>query len=349
MPIHHHITEFGGLPVVDFPSWEVLRGSEYPVRDDWAPPSPAPALPAAGSVAWRLRTASSPQVWRGDEAGRVRLPHLETVAGYLDRFFAEVAVEEVTALILADLPGHDYDTHMDETVDVLLERTGRLAGLRSLFVGEILPAERSVSWIRKYDIADLVAALPRLRHLTVRGGADGFGIGFGRHEHLEELVVQSGGLDPDLLRRIVGLDLPALRNLELWLGDEDYGGGAAPDDLAPLLSGKAFPRLERLGVRNVRGLDDWVHALADAPVLSGVRELDLSLGTLTDDGAQGIVDRAAAFAHLERLDLHHHFLSEEMCALVADALPGVAVDLSDPREPEDEDEDELFYYCAVSE
>ncbi|CAL9525475.1 hypothetical protein SUDANB121_03942 [Nocardiopsis dassonvillei] len=356
MPIRDHITEFGGLPVVDFPSWEVMRASEYPVRDDWAPPSAAPALPAAGSAAWRLRTDFSPLVWRtgeDGETGRVRLPALETVTGYLERFFAEVAVEEVGALILGNLPGRDHDTLMDGVLRFLREHAGRLAGLHSLFVGEIVQEERDISWIEEYDVAGLVGALPRLRHLTVRGGTDGCGIGFGRHEHLEELVVQSGGLDPDFLEQVVGLDLPALRNLELWLGSPEYGGGATPGDLAPVLSGEALPRLERLGVRNTEGLDDWIPALADAPVTARVRELDLSLGTLTETGAQKIIDRAASFAHLERLDLHENFISEETGARLAAALPGVDVDLSAPREPEfeedDEEEGEYFYYCAVSE
>ncbi len=61
----------------------------------------------------------------------------------------------------------------------------------------------------------------------MRGGTD---LAFPpvRHTALETLVVETGGLGAEVVRGIVGSDLPALENLELWLGTDEYGGDSTP-------------------------------------------------------------------------------------------------------------------------
>lgn len=69
-------------------------------------------------------------------------------------------------------------------------------------------------------------------------------------------------------------------------------------------------------------------ALADAPVVDRLESLDLSLGTLGDEGMAALL-AGRPLTHLRKLDLHHHFLSNEMIARLRAALPGVDIDLSD--------------------
>lgn len=90
-------------------------------------------------------------------------------------------------------------------------------------------------------------------------------------------------------------------------------------------------------------------ALAEAPVTPTLEALDLSLGVLTDTGARAILD-TPAFHRLKRLDLHHHYLSEEMEQRLGAALTasGVEHDLSDRQEPE-EFRGEKYYYPSVGE
>jgi Ran GTPase-activating protein (RanGAP) involved in mRNA processing and transport len=114
-----------------------------------------------------------------------------------------------------------------------------------------------------------------------------------------------------------------------------------------VFAGEAFPGLRYLGVRNAEKADEWVPALAEAPVTRGVEVLDLSLGCLTDKGGQVLVDRVEAFSGLRELDLHRHFLSEGMVERVRAAFAGVEVDLSDRLEPDDYGYGPRYYTAAA--
>ncbi|MCP4687260.1 MAG: hypothetical protein GY859_04365 [Desulfobacterales bacterium] len=70
--------------------------------------------------------------------------------------------------------------------------------------------------------------------------------------------------------------------------------------------------------------------------------LDLSLGALTDEGGKALLDNPG-LSSLESIDLHHHYLSNEMTAALRDS--GLNVNLDDQQEDEDED----YRYPAVTE
>jgi hypothetical protein len=360
MPNSHHVAEFAGLPVVEFDAWDTIRGdfetAMYWARNRRQPHTEHPrsyrrlfeALADPGSVAWRLRTELPSSYGSGD-----RSKAFESLEEYLHRFSVLVGREEVRALVVGNVPDQDFQMRADEVVEALLGLAPKLTGLRALFFGEILREENEISWIQLCDLAPLVAALPHLEELVVRGGSGSLGLGLAEHPSLRRLTVQSGGLRPEVVRDVCASSLPALEHLELWLGVEEYGGTTTPQDLAPVLSGEAFPRLRSLGLRNTGEIDAWVPALARAPVLASLDALDLSLGALTDKGGQALVEAAPAFRGLKRLDLHHHFLTEETRERVRAALPGVEVDLSEPEEPDayvqDGEEIEVYYYTAVGE
>ncbi|OOC52537.1 MULTISPECIES: STM4015 family protein [Nocardiopsis] len=327
MPV---LTEFAGLPVVEFPA----RGTEEERITRARERGGDPRDP--GSVAWRLRYDG------------------EACAEHVARFLSVVDAERVGALVVGDWDASGGGQH--EITHLLAEHADALPNLRSVFLGDIDGSECELSWIEQSDLAPLLAAFPRLEELTVRG-ADGImggelGLHVPSHDSLRSLTVETGGLPGRVVREVASSGLPALEHLELWLGMMEYGCDAWPSDLEPVLSGEAFPRLTCLGVCNAETVDGWVMALADAPVVRRLEVLDLSLGVLTDRGGQVLVDRAAAFAGLRRLDLHHHYLSEEMEEQVRAAFAGtgVEVDLSERLEPEyDEDGDEPYYYTAESE
>jgi len=73
--------------------------------------------------------------------------------------------------------------------------------------------------------------------------------------------------------------------------------------------------------------------------------LDLSLGTLTDAGAQHLLE-SPTIASLQKLDLHHHYCSDEMEEKLA-AL-GPQVDMSGQEKPY-EYNGSSSRYVAVSE
>ncbi|GAB2517112.1 STM4015 family protein [Nocardiopsis aegyptia] len=311
MPNRSAATAFAGLPVVPFPE-----------SDTWEDaPVPADALADPASAAWLLRM-EEPEDFEEAE-----------LSAYLERFARSVDPSSVRALVIGNIADTDYEFQARTVRDRLTALADRMPNLRALFFGEILQEENELSWIIQDDLAPLFAAFPGLTEFTVRG-TEGLALAIGRHDRLRRLTVESAGLPGRVVREIAASDLPALEHLELWLGTEDHGNDTTADDLAPVLSGEAFPGLRSLGLRNTDGLDAWIPALADAPVLAKLDTLDLSLGTLTDEGARVLLD-TPAFRHLRRLDLHHHFLSEGMAARMSArfAAAGAEVDVSGREKP----------------
>ncbi|WP_017571784.1 STM4015 family protein [Nocardiopsis halotolerans] len=339
-----HLTEFAGLPVIEFPFKEKGRRWQQELRRLQERGENPSVPPSAASAAWRLRILYGESQEEGEEAA------------YFARFLDEVDAEQVTALVIGTW-GDSAQGDLCEAVELLVEHADALPNLRSLFVGDIYFEECEISWITHDDLAPLVVAFPRLEELVVRG-ADGMGgsvlgLHVPSHDSLRSLTVQTGGLPGRVTREVVSSGLPVLEHLELWLGVDEYSGDTVPADLAPVLSGEAFPRLRYLGVRNAEKADEWVPVLAEAPLVRRLEVLDLSLGVLTDRGGRELVDRAAAFSGLRALDLHHHFLSEEMVERVRAAFAGsgVEVDLSDRQEAEYRDDGEGYwdYYTAAAE
>ncbi len=148
------------------------------------------------------------------------------------------------------------------------------------------------------------------------------------------LRVESGGLSGAFVRAVAACDFPALERLDLWLGVEEYGGDSTVADLAPILTGDRLPALKRLGLQDSEHQDEIAAAVASAPIVARLDELDLSMGTLSDEGAEALLD-GQPLTHLSTLDLHHHFLSEAMAARVGKAFAGVGVNLADGRPGDD--------------
>jgi hypothetical protein len=76
--------------------------------------------------------------------------------------------------------------------------------------------------------------------------------------------------------------------------------------------------------------DEICAALAAAPVVARLTELDLSLGALTDDGAEALLS-GQPLTHLARLTVEHHFLTGPMAARLREALPGGEVLINEPQ------------------
>ncbi|MFI1993977.1 STM4015 family protein [Actinoplanes sp. NPDC020271] len=263
----------------------------------------------------------------------------ETFASVFEQVMELAGPAGPTALIVSDWGTPNLEPF---PVEVLTRSAARLGGLRALFLGEMSGEQCEISWIRHGDITPLLEGFPQLQHLWIRGGA-GLELTPVRHENLHELVIQSGGLPGSVVRSLAACELPNLEELELWLGVAQYGGDARAEDLAPVLAGRAMPSLSWLGLRNAEITDELAAAVAAAPIVARLRVLDLSMGTLSDTGAEALL-AGQPLTHLEHLVLHHHFLSREVARRLVDELPEVEVDISDEQQVEDRGR-----YTAVSE
>ncbi|MET9594301.1 STM4015 family protein [Streptomyces sp. NPDC006516] len=310
--------ELLGLPAVDF-----QRETDGEAR------------PAADAAAWRI----SVDPYSGEEDA--------DWGAKFGAFLDAVDPSGVEALIIGQW-GETYEENSSYPLGLVIAAAERLTSLRAVFVGDLVAEEAEISWIEQSDVTTLLTAYPGLTHLGVRGGS---GLKFPPVEHasLRALTIESGGLPADALRGVLDSELPALERLDLWLGVSAYGGDATVPDLAPLLAGTRFPRLSHLGLRNSELQNEIAVAIAAAPVVAQLRTLDLSNGTLGDEGAAALLE-GQPLIHLGALDLHHHFLSVPMERRVAEALEphGVSVDLSERCEPWD-DRGAEGRYTAVAE
>jgi hypothetical protein len=256
-------------------------------------------------------------------------------------FLNDPSSSRVYGIVIGNWGG---DKPSDFVVETLVAARERLPNLRAIFLGDIISEENEISWIEQSDLSPLFSAYPELGSFCVRG-ATGLGLGSLKHDRLKALIIQSGGLGANVVREVAAAELPELEHLELWLGDEEYGGDATVDDLAPIFDGKSFPNLKYLGLRNSEIADGIARAVATAPMVERIRVLDLSLGALGDEGASALL-ASPAIAKLEKLDIHHHFCSEEMTRRL-EAL-GIEVDASERLQPKVYG-DEVCRFVVVSE
>lgn len=322
MTLGSHLQELHGLPAFAFP-------------DAGDTPADTSALPSPESVAWRIAVDSydSKEEWEDAFA----------------RFLETVDSRQVRALIVGAW-SDAYESGPDEVIKALVAARDRLPALRGVFLGDMLSEECEISWINQGDVTPLLEAFPDLEEFAVRGGSE-LVFPAVRHERLRKLTVESGGLPVEVVRGIAGSDLPALVELDLWLGTPEYGGDADVADLEPFFAGTRLPSLKHLALRNSEIQDAVCTALASAPVVARLEVLDVSMGVLTDDGATALLT-GQPLTHLKKLDLHHNYLSEELRTRLLETLEpaGVEVDAdSDDADSDEEDDGTVWRFVAVGE
>jgi len=249
---------------------------------------------------------------------------------------------KVEALIFGMWDEEMFDASTSALVELLVEAADELTSLEAVFFPDVTYEECEISWLNQSDVSPVLEAYPKLKTLRVRGGQY---LEFHevRHEGLKRLIVETGGLGADTVSSICLLNLPNLEHLELWFGSDNYGGDASAEDLAPILSGKLFPKLTSLGLMNSEFANDIARELAGAPVLEQIKTLDMSMGTMTDEGAQHLLSNPA-LAKLERIDLTDNYISDEMAAKLGDAWSGRTY-LDGQRE----DDGDGWFYASVTE
>ena len=115
--------------------------------------------------------------------------------------------------------------------------------------------------------------------------------------------------------------------------------------MQPILKGKLFPKLKYLGLRNAQIADDIAAVIVKSPIIDQLEILDLSLGNLSDEGANALLQLERR-TNLKRLDLHHHYISKPLQKKLKQ-LP-FPVDLSDAKTV-DEDDEFAGRFISVSE
>ena len=266
-----------------------------------------------------------------------------TIVSLIDAFAKDPKASSVKELIFG---AFDYESS-DSTegiVGKLVEYKDVFKNLKAIFIGDITYEENEISWIKQSNVGLVLNAYPQLEHFQVRGGDD---LTFGKidHANLKTLIIESGGLPPNVIAEVSNAQLPELQKLEMWLGSENYGFNSTIEDLATITSGKAFPKLKHLGLMDSEIQNEIAIVVAQSPILHQLETLDLSMGILDDNGGEALL-QSEGIKKLKYLNLRHHYLSDAMMAKLKTL--GIEINLDDQEEA-DVDDDESYRYIEVSE
>jgi hypothetical protein len=144
------------------------------------------------------------------------------------------------------------------------------------------------------------------------------------------------GVDDDDLDALEQARWPRLERFSLWAGSS-----VLPDQLLPVLA--ALPAgVTSLALCNSE-LDGLTDLLASLPLASRLERLDLSKGTLDDEGARRLLARRAQFPRLTALDVSENFLSLDGVRELGEWVPTTATNQRDALESDGE------RYVAVGE
>lgn len=184
---------------------------------------------------------------------------------------------------------------------------------------------------------------PALESLRVHGA--GFTLGALELPKLRDLTIETCGLSRRNMKSITAARWPELERLDLWFGSEDHGAQCGVKDLEAILDGAAFPRVKHLGLRNAEFTDALCKALPKARILKQLETLDLSMGTMSDEGARSLAAAPQALRHLATITVTDNFLTRAGIAALRKLGPTIV-----SKEQKDFDDDDPSYrYVSVAE
>lgn len=272
----------------------------------------------------------------------------DTLHSLLAKLLEQPGIEQLEALVFGVWmeDGEAFGVGPNPALGLLVARKEKLPNLKALFVGDIVSEENEISWIEQGDMSALWGAFPQLQHFRARGG-NGLKLGKIVHDNLKTLIIETGGMSKTVVDDVLQSQAP-LTHLELWLGEENYGATTSLSDFDALLEGRVFPDLKSLHLNNSSYQNEIAAAVAKSVVVGQLQRLGLSMGTLSDEGGQALLD-SQHLGHLDQLDLTFHFLSGEMQSNLKAKYPNVILD--DPQKPDELQGETLYYiaYTAVSE
>jgi hypothetical protein len=263
----------------------------------------------------------------------------------LEPLLQDPRANQLEALVIGAWIQNMYQCNSNIVVNALVAAKEQLTNLKAVFIGDIISMESEISWIGQSDISPLLEAYPNLELLQVRGGQ---GLAFSplRHDNLEALIIETGGLSRETIAQICSLELPALNHFELWLGSDYYGGNSSVADLKPIFNDLVFPDLSYLGLRNSEYSDEIADAAMYSLLIDRIKVLDLSMGNLSDYGALTLLNYCPPVNQLDILNVSANYLSQDTIARLSE----LDVQLIATHQKSNYDcSDEGDRYCSVSE
>ncbi len=221
---------------------------------------------------------------------------------------------------------------LDDLIGILAKKAP--ATIRKLHFGDfVYPDETEMSWYHVGKLGKVWKAVPQLQTLIVQGGD--FELGTIELPEVLRAEFRTGGLSAASAKAIAKAVWPKIEHLEVWYGDDNYGGTAKVADVMALLDRRDLLRLTSLGIKNTQFTDELCGVLAAGELLPQLTRLDLSMGVMTDEGAELLATRKDAFKHLAELDVSRNYLTKAgLATLKGIATLVVSTEQRDDHDPE---------------
>ena len=293
------------------------------------------------------KTGEEAFLWRNGYIYRVRLSH----DSYMDEEF-EGKCADVLDMVLRHPSGRyavefsfqsngdPNDNDLQDLIDLLGKKAPPTT--RKITFGDNVD---QISWHHTGNLKNLWKGVPNLKILEIETGE--FEVGAMDAPNLERAIFITGGLSKSCGKNIATAKMPKIKHLELYYGTDEYGGDCTVKEVRPLIDRTDLTHLEYLGLKNSEFADDIAKAVGGSKILKTLKVLDLSLGTMTDEGAKALAAAKDSLKHLEVLDLTRNYLTKEGIALVKGLAKKVITDKQE--KPDSWGEGELHYYCQITE
>ncbi|MFT3698903.1 MAG: WGR domain-containing protein [Kofleriaceae bacterium] len=296
--------------------------------------------------AW-AKVAEDAFLWRNGYIYRVRLSYDADSTdiefdGELAKVLAEV-FEHPSGRYVTELAfqtnGSSYDDDLQALIDVVGKKAP--ATIRKITFGDNVD---QISWHHTGNLGKMWKAVPGLMVLEVETGE--FDVGKMVAPNLERAIFVTGGLSKSCGKNIATADIPKVKHLEIYYGTSNYGGECTIKEVKPLLDRTDLKSLEYLGLKNSEFANDIAKAVVNAKIVKQLKVLDLSLGTMTDEGAAALAAGKDALKHLEVLDLTRNYLTKDGLKAVKGICKKV---ITDKQETADVYGDEVYRHPRITE
>ncbi len=285
--------------------------------------------------------------WRHGFIHRVRLSHNSysdsgfagDLSKVLEQVFAHPSGRFVVELAFMS-DGDPNDDDLQDLIDVVAKKAPPT--IRKITLGDNID---QISWHHTGKLDKLWKAVPNLRIFDIESGE--FSVGKLVAPKLEKARFVTGGLDASSAKSIATAQIPAIKHLEVYFGTDEYGGTSTFKDIKPLLERTDLPKLEYLGIKNAEFMDEVAAAIPRAKILKQLKTLDLSLGTMTDAGAEALAAHPDAFKHLDVLDLTRNYLTKKGIAAVKSLAKKVIT--AEQEQGDDDGDGEVHRYVRITE
>lgn len=247
----------------------------------------------------------------------------------------------------------------DSKQSAILAEAGKHAWAKDLLhlrLGDVGDADVDMDHHSVGGVGKLITKhFPNLESLFLHSGGESYGaseeFSFAGLElpKCKELTIETCAMSRKRMKALTAAKLPALEKLVIWFGEKERGANATLADVVPVWDGKVFPKVRHLGLCNSELTLDFTRLLPESKLAKTLVSLDLSRGTLGDDGVAELVATAKKYPALQSLDIDHSWVTKAGLASLKKAFPKVAISAKHQQalvDPEDYGRDR---YVHVSE